>query len=493
MTPQKIRIALVNPRVESYSSTMPPLGLLYMAAVLEKDGFDVRIFDLSPHHDRDMDALEAFSPDVVGMTVLTDYAVRAKHVSKLIKAKMPRTILFVGGVHVTALPVESLNEFNADYAVIGEGEYVMRDICGHILRGEREKIKDLPGIVWRDQGTVRVNSAHAFIDDLDALPFPARHLLQFENYLMPPGIIRGKWTERSTTVMTSRGCPFSCIWCGGQTTFGRKVRRRSVANVISEIEMLMKTYGVDAVWFVDDTFTLNKTWVMEFCDTLIARNMKLSWGCQAHVKTADEAIFRKMKQAGLVQLDFGVESGSDVVLKNLKKDSTAEEVKRAFALAKKCGIRTCATFIFGAPVETWEDVQKTFDLAKRIKPDFASSYFLTPYPGTELFDLAKANRWTVATDRSGTGLKKKPMLLVRFTEKEIMGIRARFQAQCAFRNFLSLLGNFSYIGKAFSILVRHPSVFGAGCRAFLKSFVIDDFLFAAVDCYVKKRTTPPRF
>jgi radical SAM superfamily enzyme YgiQ (UPF0313 family) len=486
MNQKNLRIALINPRVESYSSTMPPLGLLYIAAVLEKNDFEVRIFDFNPHDDRDVPALISFNPDVLGMTILTDYLPRAKHISRIIKEKLPNSIFFIGGVHVAALPKESLNELGADFAVIGEGENTMLDICTKISRGE--DINDLPGVVWKKDGVIIVNPPKPLIENLDELPFPARHLLNFSNYLMPPGIIRGKWTERSTTVMTSRGCPFNCIWCGGQTTFGRKVRNRSVANVIAELKALKDTFAVDAVWFVDDTFTLNKARVMEFCDSLMAENLHLAWGCQAHVKTADEEMFKKMKQAGLVQLDFGVESGSDIVLKNLKKNSNAEAVKRAFSIARKCRIRTCATFIFGGPGETDKEVEETFKLAKEIKPDFTSSFFLTPYPGTELADMVQTSGWKTNADRSDKGLKKRPMLLIHFPEQELMSIRTRFQKLCAFRNFSSIVTSPSYLIKAFSIFVQYPGAILDGLRAFGKSRVFDDFLFAMLNHYVKKKS-----
>jgi len=466
---------------------MPPLGLLYIAAVLEKNGFEVKIFDLHPDDDRDIPSLIAYDPDVVGMTVLTDYFHRAKHVSQIINEKFSRAIFIVGGVHVTALPQESMEEFLAHYGVVGEGERAMLDICSKLSRGE--DIQGVPGLVWRKENRVVVNPPGPFIQDLDTLPLPARHLLDFNNYLMPPGIIRGRWTERSTTVMSSRGCPFSCIWCGSQTTFGRKVRYRSVANVVAEIETLMKDYGVDAVWFVDDTFTLNKERVIDFCDTLIRKNIRLTWGCQAHVTTADEAMFRKMKQAGLAQLDFGVESGSDTILKNLQKKSTAAETVRAFDLARKCGVRTCATFIFGSPGETAEDVEKTFELVKKIKPNFASSFFLTPYPATELWDQIQAQGWKVNTDRSGKGLKKRPMLLIHFTEPELLRIRARFQKLCAFRNFASVIFNPAFMAKALLIFVQYPRCIFAGFRAFCRSFVFDDFLFAMLDDYVKRKAS----
>jgi len=482
---QSLRIALVNPRVESYSSTLPPLGLLYIAAVLEEAGFAPRVFDIYPYDDRDFTGLVEYRPDVVGMTVLTDYWTRATEVAAVVQTRLPETCFIVGGVHVTALPEESVTGLAATIGVIGEGEMTMRELCECLASGS--DWRDVAGIVYRQGNGDFVRTApRAYIADLDGIPFPARHLLDFEQYLVPPGIIRGHWTERSTTIMTSRGCPFSCIWCGSQCTFGRKVRYRSVENVVTEIEHLVRTYAIDTIWFVDDTFTLSKKRVLDFCRLMAERGIRITWGCQAHVKTADEEMFRAMKKVGLVQLDFGVESGSNRVLKALKKDSDDTAIRKAFAIARKVGLRTTATFMFGSPDETAEDVEQTMRLAREIRPDFVSSFFITPYPGTELMDLALANRWEMAK-REESGLKKGPMLRIHFRARELMAIRERFQRQFLWRNFSGILLSPRFMSKALLLFLRHPGGIWSGLRAFARSRVFDDFIFAFLIYFVRKK------
>lgn len=482
---KNLRIALVNPRVESYSSTLPPLGLLYIAAVLERAGFTPRVFDIYPYDDRDFAALADYQPDVVGMTVLTDYWTRALEVSAFIRTRIQQAIFIVGGVHVTALPEDSLAALDAQVGVIGEGETTMLELCQCIASGA--PWQDVAGTISRNvEGSFIRSSARRHIENLDDVPFPSRHLLNFEQYLVPPGIIRGHWTERSTTVMTSRGCPFSCIWCGSQCTFGRKVRNRSIENVVAEIEHLVNEYAIDTVWFVDDTFTLNKKRVLEFCRLMTERKIRITWGCQAHVKTADEEMFLAMKKAGLVQLDFGVESGSNRVLKSLKKDSTDDAIRRAFAITRKVGLRTTATFMFGSPGETAEDVEQTMKLAQEIRPDFVSSFFITPYPGTELMDLAEANHWEMSK-REESGLKKGPMLRIHFQKNELMAIRERFQRLFLWRNFSAILLSPRYMTKAFLLFLRNPGGVWSGVRAFVKSKVFDDFIFAFLIYFVRKK------
>ncbi len=484
---ENIKIALVNPRIEMYSSTLPPLGLLYIAAVLEKSGHKVRIFDIYPYDDRDITSLINYNPDIVGLTALTDYWSRAQHIARAIREKISDCTFIAGGVHITVKPEDSLKGLDADIGVIGEGEYTMLELCDRLANGS--DWRGTNGIIYRDQkGKFIRTEPRMLIEDLNELPFPARHLLNFEDYLVPPGIIRGHWSEHSTTLMTSRGCPYKCIWCGSQSTFGRKVRRRSVENVIDELKQIIRDHGVDTVWFVDDTFTLNKRWVLEFSEQLLANKIKLSWGCQAHVNTADEEMFQAMKKAGLIQLDFGVESGSDKVLKALKKRSSRDAAKRAFKIVRKVGLRAMATFMFGSPTETEDDVEATMSLAREIRPSFASSFFITPYPGTELMQMAEDNNWISSDDKIGAGLKKRPMLKIHFSEKELYKIRTRFQSMFIYRNFFSLLFNPRYVVKAFSLFAGYPIGIILGLRKFLKTFVVDDFFFEFLIYYVRERS-----
>jgi len=481
-----MKIALINPRIEGYSSTLPPLGLLYIGAVLEKEGFDVKIFDIPPGSLNDIDNIVSFNPNIIGVSIITAYATRAKKIIIELKKNLNNSFYVIGGVHPTALPEESIKIFDVDCVVIGEGEKTMKDLCWAIKN--ESPLENINGILYRDgKGNIIKTFPQSLIEDLDTLPFPARHLINFEKYLFPPGVIRGYWSEKCTSVMTSRGCPYQCIWCGSQIIFGRKVRRRSVENVIREIELLKKEYKIDTIWFVDDTFTLNKKWIKEFCDQLIIKNMDLRWGCQAHVETIDEEMVVLMKKAGLIQLDFGVESGSEKVLKILKKHSNEEKIKNAFKIAKKVGVRTMATFMFGNPGENSEDIEKTLKLAKEIKPNFVSSYFLTPFPGTELMEMAEKNNWLICRNYDLGGLKKEPMMKINFTPKELYKIRARFQREFILSNFFSLLKNIYYMKKTISLILRYPKGVLRGVKAFYKTHVFDDFVFAFLNYYAEQK------
>ncbi|MHC4544013.1 MAG: B12-binding domain-containing radical SAM protein [Planctomycetota bacterium] len=480
-----MKIALINPRIETYSSSLPPLGLLCIGAVLEKENYDVRIFDPLPSDEEDIKKIIDFQPDIIGMSVLTTYVNRAKHIISTLKKQLKSSVLVIGGVHPTALAEESLDFFEADFVVIGEGEITMKELCSRLKK--IQSVETIKGIAFRKEGLIIKTSPREPIQDLDELPYPARHLIEFEKYLFPPGVIRGFWSERCTSLMTSRGCPFQCIWCGTQTIFGHKVRRRSVDNVIGEIELLQRDYKIDSLWFVDDTFTLNKKWLLEFCNKLMERRINLKWGCQAHVTTINKEMVDAMKEAGLVQLDFGVESGSERVLRALKKGSTEKAIRNAFYITKKAGVRRMATFMFGNPGEEIEDIKKTFKLAKEIKPDFVSSFFLTPFPGTELMEIAKGKDWLSGEDYSVGGLKKEPMLEIYFSVQELRRIRRSFQRQFFWANFSNLFFNLHYLFNAIRLVICYPKGIIKGLSAFSKTWVFDDFVFAFLIYYAEKR------
>lgn len=476
-----MKVALVNPRLESWASVLPPLGLLYIGAVLEKEGLDVRIFDISPNNEREMTAeVVGFRPDIVGLTVVTIHAERARQVILSLRRHL-NSMFVIGGVHATALPRESLELFSPDCLVLGEGEETMKELClGRALA-------DVNGIAYRKNGSMVKTGAREPIACLDDIPFPARHLIDFQRYLFPPGAIRGYWSERCTSVMTSRGCPFQCIWCGTQTTFGRRVRRRSVDNVIAEIKSLQRDYHIDSIWFVDDTFTLDRSWVIEFCHKLQEEKIKLKWDGNAHVTTIDAELVEVMKKAGLVQLDFGVESGSERVLKALKKNSTPQAIRRAFDIAKKAGVRTMASFMFGNPEEGEEDVKATFELAREIRPNFVSAFFLTPFPGTELMETAKDKGWLAKDYSFGGFITREPLLKINFSSSQLHKIRKDFQRQFLWTNFASFFLDLRTLSKMLWIVLCYPKGLLKGMSVFLKTGVFDDLVFNFLVYYAEEK------
>lgn len=376
---------------------------------------------------------------------MTPQFLDTKLVINELKSELPDAFYVCGGVHSTAVPIETLKALNVDCVVMGEGEYTIKELCETEL--SESKLKGVRGIAYRYNGKIRMNESRELIENLDELPFPARRLLDFDRYLVYD-LIRGTYRGKHTTIIASRGCPYRCIYCSSHLIFGRKVRRRSADSVLDEVEYLIENYGIKGVWFVDDTFTIGKNWVLNFCKRIRERKLRFEWGCQARVNTVSEEMLKAMKKAGCIQLDFGVESGSNKVLKVLKKDIDTDTIKGAFKLARRCGLRTLATFMVGNPEETKEDIEKTYKLAKEISADYTEFFFTTPYPGTELFKMATENNWIdksldfskVWSIRQVNWEDKKieqPIMKINFSKEELVQIRNRLRRSFLLRNNLS--------------------------------------------------------
>ena len=475
-----MKVTLVNAQVLDGNNVVPPLGLLYVAAVLEKAGHKVQIFDADPEfQDSMLKEIRDFGPELIGLSFLTVAYERAFNLCKTLKKELPDVKYCAGGVHTTVKPHDTLKEMDLDFIVVGEGELTMEDICNRL--DKKESINDAKGIMYRENGEVVENERRELIQDLDSIPFPARHLIDMAPYLKPPGIIRGYAEKNQTTIVTSRGCPFKCICCGSHNIFGRRTRRRSVKNVVDEIEHLKKTLDIRGVYYCDDTFTLSSKWVKEYCRDLNSRDFKIKWGCQSRVDQTDRELMQTMKGSGLVQLDFGVESGSEKILKVLGKGGAGDrtsQIKQSFALCKELGIRTLATFIIGNPEETKADIEESFQVAKDIQADYTAFYFLTPYPGTDIYNMAIEKGWLDPnipfSEIWAHRQPELPLMAITFGKEELRDIRKKLQNHFFKKNYLSgATGNISFYSILSTILFRHPTVFLTAFGRFLRTGRID--------------------
>lgn len=407
----KTRVLLIHPPlttpVVEAPSLEPPLGLAYLAAMLEREGYEVKILDAVASgvrnikrdgdyvrvglDDSDIQSyVREFAPHLVGVSAaFTETAADSHHVARLVK-EVDREILVVfGGAHTTALPETVLADDNVDIVVKGEGEATLLELVQSI--GDRKGIYRLPGTVVRGDSGIVHNPDREFIPDMDSLPFPAYHLLPMEVYLHKGEYYMNDWAMRPPrlNVVTSRGCPGRCVFCSIHGIWGFGWRARSPKNVVDEIESLVRDWGIGEVAFQDDNITLDKERMMAICDEIIARRLKIRW-CTPNgvaIWTLDEELIRKMRQGGCWRLSFGIESVWPETQKFVGKRIPVEKVNNAIRWANNSGIWTHGTFIIGFPLEPLESIKATVDYAVNSDLDFAHVYLATPYPGTELHDI----------------------------------------------------------------------------------------------------------
>jgi anaerobic magnesium-protoporphyrin IX monomethyl ester cyclase len=459
------RVALVNVRIESRQRS--PVGLLTLAACIQNSA-ETLIFDPDPD-DQKLDDVVAFQPDLVGIGFMTQTRFRALEIHRILREKIPGAKFVLGGVGPTVEPEKTFELFKPDALVVGEGEKALMEIV------RTGTFTGIPGVFIPGQP---FKEAEVFWN-LDELPQPAIECMpDFYRYLCPPGGIRGKWFKSGTPmIMTSRGCPYRCTFCSSHLMFSRKVRRRSVGHVMTEIRRLHDEFGIDAVYFFDDTFNVQKEWLKEFCQALENEPYKLTWGCQIRVNLFDVEMGRMMRKAGCVQVDIGVESGSPKVLKAVQKDETVEQIEKAFAACHASGIAPMGTFLVGCPEETREDVELTKGLLRRIKPSFAEFFYLIPYPGSALYEQAVANHWIVDDSYEGRGMVDRPVLKINFTLEEQIRIRREYFDLMAFRNFSGYFSPSVLLNVVVSV---RPCMIAAFWREFRKTRNIRDAMQAYV-------------
>lgn len=409
----RFKILLVKPpwyRLLGKTFSWYPIGLCYLAAVLEKFGFQVSVYNADYNYQRlgkDIfrgvyrmsqeyhnylrtlnnangplwqeieEIIVQQSPDIVGISVTTPEYKSALNVAKIVKKIKSNTPVVVGGVHPTILPEEVLTNKEVDIAVRGEGEYTFIDLVTTMQSGG--SLDRILGISYKKQNKIVHNSEKPLIKNLNDLPFPARHLLLKKETL--PSYAFGR-------IFATRGCPYHCIFCASNKMWGRRVRCRSPENVVNEIKHVKKNFGTRFFFFEDDTFAINKQYAVKICNLLIQERLKITWGCETRPELITYDLVRKMKDAGCITMDVGVESGDDGILKKIKKGFTTEQVRSAKKILQRNGISFNAFFMFGFPWETKKEIRKTSSFLKELDSDAVIYSVVTPYPGTELYDIA---------------------------------------------------------------------------------------------------------
>lgn len=363
----------------------PPLGLLHIARVLEDEGDVVTVLDFSAETFDDKKILNVLeSVDVLGITILTVSLSNAIEIISLIKGAKPEIPVIVGGPHCTLFPKKVLEESQADICVQGDGEKVVKDIK-KALKGELN-YSEISGIFYRENQEVKQGQPVQLLADLNAVSFPARHLVKKYEYGrgVNPHIKKGEFAS----IVTSRGCPFACRFCSRNSISMKKYRMRSTENIIEELKEIYKM-GYKYVAFNDDCFLSSKKQAYDLFDAIIKENFDMKfYVTAARVDSADEDLYMKMKKAGVCFLQFGLESGNQDVLDFYNKNITIEQSRYAVNLSHRMGFFTAGSFILGAPFETEKHFEKTVSFAKSLSLNSVSFLPLVYMAGSELWSEA---------------------------------------------------------------------------------------------------------
>lgn len=372
-----MKIVFIQPNVGYKGHTWEALGIGYVIAYLKKHFSGTLDIDFySGFYDSDEQIVSAGkNADIIGFGCTSPQYKHALSLARQIKSKNNHIVF--GGIHPTVLTDLLLKEDCIDSVVRGEGERSMLQLVEDVAKGVSKRRYEADYVV-----------------SLDALPFPDRAAIKNERNLMQAYRDEGK---RITSVLASRGCPFRCSFCCSRNVWQHRTRFRSAANLLDEIEMLVRDWNVQFLKFSDDTFTFNKQKVIDFCKLKTERGIKLPYGANAHINTIDEELLGYLQESGCQELWYGVESGSPRILKEMHKTTTIRKIKDVFKLTKEHGIKTRAYFLLGMPSETIEDINMTEKLCDEIQPDIIGFTLLAPFPTNEYYDYKTMVDWDWST------------------------------------------------------------------------------------------------
>jgi len=385
-----MQVTFVNPPYPTGSHRHPPfipLGIGYLAAVLEKNGYDVNVIDcqaLKLTLKEVENELHKLQPDVVGLTSTTLTYKSALEIIKVAKKALPNCLTVIGGSHVTFWDDKALQECpQLDFVVRKEGEITFLELMQKLEAGQ--SFGDVLGITYRKGEEIVRTPDRPYIEDLDSLPFPAFHLFPLNQF--------NKYGNIIFPVMTSRGCTFFCEFCTAVRMFGRRYRMRSPKKVVDEIEYLYKKYGEKQYTFYDDAFTVDQARTEEICNEILRRGLKIKWDCETRLDMVTKELLQKMKEAGCIAVWYGVESGSQKVRDAMRKGISTQQTLNTFKWTKEAGLIAVASIILGFPGETKETAWESVKLLEKLNPDEIGIYIATPYPGTPMYDHVKKMGW----------------------------------------------------------------------------------------------------
>ena len=464
-----MKILLINPPIRVNAPPfMFPLGLGYVASTLIEDGHRVDVLDINGYRYTSKEVCQkigTFDYEVVCIGGLITQYSYVKWLTRVIKQLKPQAKIIIGGGLASSIPTFILQKTDADIVVIGEGEITAKETV-RTLESNGD-LADVKGIYYKKGQKIVENQHREPIGDLAVLPLPAWHLFPMETYIVNQGMILGRTRLgrissklakeskdgkiRSINVSAVRGCLYNCAYCF-HTYYGYKVRLRPVDSIIKEIKALNEKYNIQFVVFADDLFVVSKKWVFEFCDKLLESGLKIKWSASGRVNLVDESLLRKMASAGCTEVGYGIESGSQKILDLMHKHATVEQAKRACKLTTNAGMNLETTYMIGFPGETketiWETVKFTSEMGLPM-----GFYYTTPYPGTPLYEWAKANgkikdeeafieRLSIIGD-----VLKFAINLTDFSDEELVHLKKKAETESLIKGFpKKLLNYYRHVG-----------------------------------------------
>lgn len=410
-----MKAMFVDPPVQSaIQSRLGATGIpssAYLAPILEEEGHEVKIVDtVTMGYDlEDVKAeIKRFDPELLGATSVTPTIYSTYEIAKIAKELNSDCITVVGGPHPTFAAKRIVEECPyIDVAVRGEGEETLKELVS------TKELDDIKGITYRKGDRIVENKNRPFIQDLDSLPFPAYHLLPMDKYEL------GGF--KYATMMTSRGCPFNCIFCSSSGICGKAWRGNSPDRVLEQIKLLVSEHGISEIEMLDDTFLFDNKRARNICDLIIEEGLDVSWSCSSRVDTITKPLAEKLKEAGCHTIYMGIESGSQKILNRLRKGVSIEQIKKAVKIVKEAGLDVFGSFVLGVPGETKRLMEKTVDFAKKLRLTFAQFTLLTPYPGTEAYEIAERDDLFLTKDWSQYTTLDPVMKISKMTAEEIKG------------------------------------------------------------------------
>jgi anaerobic magnesium-protoporphyrin IX monomethyl ester cyclase len=387
-----------------HGKRLPPVGLLYVGAALEKAGFEVQLLDNyllnKPVSEVKAHVLKV-NPQIVGITCGSATYGRCIETARAIKEALPSCKIVVGGWHASYMPETLLANPEIDYVVMGEGERAMTQLTTCIVGGNEPACVTIPGVACVRQGKNVLNQPK-FIETLDELPYPATHLLQLELYDRNIEFLKAKPAD---VMSTSRGCVFNCGFCETRKLWGNMCRSFSPKRVISQIQDLQTRYGTKGIYFTNDNFTLRKKETLELCNMMVENKMDLEWVCSTRVDIVNQELLAAMSRAGCKAIWFGVESGSQRILQRIGRNVTLKQVEDAFELCRKNQIQVACSFMLGLPDETLADMEQSLKFAKKLNPDWCQFNIFIAYPDSSLYQEMLQSKKYIQLDEFLLGAK----------------------------------------------------------------------------------------